>query len=81
MAGERDAKGTVRMIDKLKGAWKSWVIWFNGLAAAVLALLPMLQDALPAIQQYVPDIRWAAVGIIVANIALRFKTKTALENK
>lgn len=69
------------MIAKLRGALKSLTIWFNAAAAAVLGILPMLQDALPAIQQYVPDIRWAAVVVIVGNLALRFKTSTALQDK
>lgn len=69
------------MIDKLKNAWKSWTIWFNALAATVLGVLPMLQDSLPALAQYVPDIKWAAVGIIIGNVLLRFKTNTSLAEK
>lgn len=69
------------MIAKLRGALKSLTIWWNVIAGAVLGILPMLQDALPAIQQYVPDIRWAAVVVIVGNVLLRFKTNTALQDK
>lgn len=66
---------------KLAGARKSLTIWFNGLVAAVMGILPMAQDSLPALQQYVPDIKWAAVLVIVGNIVLRFKTTTGLQDK
>lgn len=66
---------------KLLNMWKSWTIWFNGVAAAALGILPMAQDSLPALQQYVPDIKWAAVSIIVGNVLLRFKTNKPLQEK
>lgn len=66
---------------KLLNMWKSWTIVFNAACATVLGILPMAQDSLPAFQQYVPDIKWAAVLVIVGNIVLRFKTSTGLQNK
>lgn len=69
------------MIDKLRGALKSWVIRFNALAGVMLAILPMLQDALPMLAQYVPDLKYVAVVVIVGNVLLRFKTTTSLAEK
>lgn len=66
---------------KLAGARKSLTIWFNAAAATALGVLPMLQDSLPAIQQYAPGIKWFAISVIVGNVLLRFKTATGLESK
>lgn len=66
---------------KLANLHKSLTIWFNGLAAAALGILPMLQDSLPSLQQYVPDIKWGAAAIIVGNVLLRFKTTKGLQDK
>lgn len=71
------------IIDKIKGALKSWTVWFNSIAGAVLMGLPMLQDSLPALQPYVNGNHYKHVmaGVIVVNIVLRFKTSKALEQK
>lgn len=71
------------MILKLKGAWRSLTIWFNGVVAVVVPGLPMLQDAFPQLQPLVPDhlYRYALALVIVANIALRFKTTQDLATK
>lgn len=76
---------------KLAGAWKSWTIWANGtlgtIAAALLPLLPTLRDALqenlPQLQPYLPPpvLLWGVVLLAGMNVALRFKTNSALENK
>jgi hypothetical protein len=68
---------------KLQGAWKSFTVWVNGVAAVVLALLPFLQQQLPALQPYLgADIyRNAMLALVVINIALRFKTDRGLESK
>lgn len=68
-------------MNKLKNAWKSFTIWFNGIMAALVGILPMLQDSLPSIQQYVPDIKWLAVLVILGNVILRFKTNNSLSDK
>lgn len=69
--------------DKLRGCWRSLTIWFNTTALAIVAGLPMLQDSIPSLQQYMPDdaFRWIGGAVVLANIALRFKTRTALEYK
>ena len=71
------------MMDKLKKAWKSVVIWFNSISAAVIAGLPMLGDSVPQMQPYLtPGLyQWIGGMIIFANIALRFKTNKSLADK
>lgn len=71
------------MMDKLKGAWRSMTIWFNSAAAVVVPGLPMLRDEFPQLQPYIPDhlYQYALGLIIVANIALRFKTNVDLAAK
>lgn len=67
----------------LRGAVRSWTIWFNGIVAAGWALLPSLQDAFPQLQNYLPvkGYQWAMALIILGNIAMRFRTKTSLAAK
>jgi hypothetical protein len=67
----------------LRGAVRSWTIWFNGVIAAGLALLPSLQDWFPSLQGYVPAkaYQYATVVILVGNFALRFKTNKSLAEK
>jgi hypothetical protein len=71
------------IIDKLKGAWRSVTIWFNGLLLASLPLYDAFKDSLPDMQEYLPgDIyKWVGVAVVVVNLALRFKTKTDLAHK
>jgi len=71
------------MLDHLRGALRSTTIWFNTTAASIVAVLPILQDSIPALQPYLgPDVyRYAMGGIIGANILLRVKTKTSLADK
>ena len=68
-------------IDKLKGARRSFTVWFNSVVAVIIGIMPMLQDALPMLAQYVPNIKWVAVALIVGNVILRFKTNVPLEIK
>jgi hypothetical protein len=69
--------------DKLIGAKRSAVIWFNGLMGVALIGLPVLEENLPQLQGIIPDqwYKYIMGAVIVANILLRFKTKLALENK
>jgi hypothetical protein len=68
---------------KILGARKSFTIWFNTLAGAVLFNMPMLQMSFPQMQDYLPhNIYQYSMGlIVVVNIFLRFKTNDSLENK
>ena len=71
------------MLKKIKGAYKSWTIWFNGISLAVIAGLPMLQDSLPMLSQYLDATVARTVGlvVVVANILLRFRTNISLADK
>jgi hypothetical protein len=71
------------MMDKLRGAMRSTVIWLNGLMLAAFPLVEMAKDALPDLGQYLaPGIyKWVGLFVVVANIGLRFKTHTSLASK
>jgi hypothetical protein len=71
------------MNNKLRGAWRSTVIWLNGLMLAFFPLVEMAKEALPDLGQFLaPGIyKWVGLFVVVANIVLRFKTRTGLENK
>ena len=71
------------IMDKIKGMLKSWTIWFNSLAAAVLAGLPSAAEYIPQLAPYVADHWYKILGAIVvgANLLLRFKTNTSLSDK
>lgn len=67
----------------LRGAVRSWTIWFNGVMAAGLAALPSLQDWFPQLQNYLPTkpYQYATVLLLVGNFLLRFKTTKSLAAK
>lgn len=71
------------LIEKLKGARKSLVIWFNGLMLAILPLVPVLIDSLPTMQPYLPAnfFKYAMLGVLVINLVLRFRTGQPLQDK
>ena len=65
------------------GASKSWTIWFNGICGTLMALLPMVQEYLPYLQQALTPnaYRWMLIGFVVGNVLLRIKTDSALIDK
>lgn len=67
----------------LRGAVRSWTIWFNGVMAAGLGVLPALQDWFPQLQAYLPSkpYQYATVLLLVGNFILRFKTNKSLVAK
>lgn len=69
-----------KFIERLQGAWRSWTIWINSVAAILLMTLPDLQMVFPQIEGYIPAIYYKyAMGVIIAaNILLRFKTSKDL---
>lgn len=71
------------MIDKLRGAWRSWTIHFNVWLAIVIEFLPMAKDSFPELQPYVPAnlFQYGMAVLIIGNLILRFKTNTSLEAK
>lgn len=77
-------------VNKVIGAFRSKVIWLNAVFLAmvpwadeIIAKLAQLSTELPALQPYVPDNIYKAVGTIavIANLILRFKTRVPLEVK
>ena len=67
----------------IKGAVRSWTIWFNGAVAAAWAALPTLQSWFPQLQSYLPSkgYQYGMMLLIIGNFVLRFKTKTSLVAK
>ena len=72
-----------KFIAHLKGSIKSWTIWFNGLSLAVISSLPVLQEQLPQLKDYISDgdYKRAALVLIVGNAILRIKTNRSLAEK
>ncbi len=64
-------------------AHKSLTIWFNGVMGVAVVGLPMVQEQMPLLQDYLPaNLYHYAMGmLIVGNIILRFRTTTALAEK
>lgn len=67
----------------LKGALKSWSVWFAALLAALPEVLPMVQANFATIAPFIPTekhdlwMRLIALGVLI----LRLKTNTSLANK
>lgn len=65
---------------KLKGALKSWTIWFNSLAAVLVVMWPEIAAQLQT--SLSPDqYRTFGLVMLIVNIGLRVKTNTALIDK
>lgn len=63
------------IIAKLKSAHKSFLVWFNGLVAAITLGLPYMLESFPAMQNYIPAnfYKHGMVIIIIGNILLHFR--------
>lgn len=68
---------------KIYGSYKSLTIWFNAVLLASIPVLEYTKDLLPNLQEYLTPETFKLVGLIVllANIIIRFKTTTSLEEK
>ena len=69
--------------DKLRGALRSWTVWFNALSAAAIPALDYAQNNLALVKDFLPQ-HWygiALVAIVAGNVALRFKTNNDLSDK
>lgn len=64
----------------MKAFWKSITIWFNGVAAGLVTVLPELAEQLPLMKSYMPDdyYKWAFLVVTVGNVIIRARTKTAI---
>ena len=70
------------MLAKIKGMYKSWTVWLNGIGILVLQFADSLQSSLPIIKEYIPQQAYSALGFVLAiNILLRFKTTKSLAEK
>jgi hypothetical protein len=69
--------------DKLKGAFRSLTIWFNGIILLALPVVEFASLTLPQLQEFLGVETYKLVGLIVvvSNILLRFKTKEPLAEK
>lgn len=67
----------------VKGAYKSATMWINGAFAAMVSNWDAIMSNYPQLGQYMDasHFKWIAMGIIAANIALRFKTDKSLADK
>jgi hypothetical protein len=70
-------------MNKIRNAWRSWTIWFNGIMAVTIPALPLLADQIPQMQPFLSPALYQWIGglIVLANIALRFKTNSSLADK
>lgn len=71
------------MKDWVKGTFKSITIAFNSIIGAVLVAVPLIQEAMPQLQDLltVTDYKRLMTALIVGNILLRFKTSKPLSEK
>jgi hypothetical protein len=84
MSFYEDLKDTLnKAVAWLKGVFHSWTIWFNGFILSATAMLPMLQDQFPTLQEYLPDNVYKAImgSIAAVNILLRMKTTKPLSER
>lgn len=72
---------------QIRGAARSWTIWFNGLLLAMLPfatdILILLPQLLPEVKPYMPANAYEFMGkvVVIGNILLRFRTKSSLSSK
>lgn len=68
---------------RLRGMWKSLTIWFNGVLATVMAALPVLQDSIAQVREFVTadTYKALALALVVGNVLLRFRTTKDLADK
>jgi hypothetical protein len=73
----------MKFIDKLKGAWRSKTVWFNGAAMLALAYSNEILGLLPQLQPVLGTDHYQRTLTVVtfANVALRFVTTNPLEAK
>lgn len=75
------------MLAKIKRAWLSLTVWFNGIILLCMPFLDTImqtvRDNLPTVAQWLSSdiLKNAAIFILIANIVLRFKTKNDLKDK
>lgn len=68
---------------KLRGATRSITVWGNSVLLAALPVYEAVKDQVPGLAPYVSDsvYKWMGLVIVILNIAVRFRTSSALEDK
>lgn len=71
------------MLAKLRNSYRSFVLWFNALAAGLFPFLEYAQQNLPLVADYLPKhiYGYAFSAVVIGNILLRFHTTKDLANK
>lgn len=71
------------LLATMSGSLKSLTIWFNSVIGVALTIIPILQDTVPQLQDYMtPNAYKITVGILViGNLLLRLKTTKPLSEK
>jgi hypothetical protein len=67
----------------LRGAIRSFTLWFNAALIMFFEGLPMIKESLPELHDYVPPgwFVWIMRVVIVGNIVLRLKTRQSIPDK
>lgn len=67
----------------LRGARRSWTVWFNGVALAVLTAAPQIEAFLPVLKPYLDNssFKRLTVAVLLLNLVLRIKTDKPLSEK
>ena len=72
-----------RIKDFMRGAVRSWTVWFSVLLAALPDVLPLVQANFKDVAPYIPDGLEAPImrGIALVVLLLRLKTTVSLVEK
>ena len=67
---------------RIRNAWRSLTIWFNGVLLAAIPTVELLKDAIPDLQSYLDAATYKNImlAIVTANIFLRLRTSAPLES-
>jgi len=67
----------------LAGSIKSFTVWFNGVIGTALVAVPLMQDTLPQLQEFLSPDRYKQLvaALVVGNLLLRIKTSKPLDQK
>jgi hypothetical protein len=61
----------------IMGAFKSWTMWFHSLVVTATLMVPILEQQIPSIAQYLPGKAGQNALLIVSVIGLLLRVKTA----
>jgi hypothetical protein len=61
----------------LLGALRSWTMWFHSIVATATLMVPVLEQQIPSIAQYLPGKAGQNMLLVVSVIGLLLRVKTA----